>query len=255
VWNKLRDISFELNEFNIGKNGKGIKIKIAQISDLHLRGIGWSLKSLASRINKIQPDLLFFTGDSIDNHNNLDLLNEFLQLFNRKIHKVAILGNWEYWGDVNIEHLKLIYQQNNCDLLINQTETYKINGKRICITGIDDYLGGNADFKRAIQNTSIEDTHIILSHCPEYRDIIQKKLIQMNNSKNRIDYIFSGHTHGGQINLFGFTLFLPQGCGKYMKGWYNDMKPFLYVSKGIGTTILPIRFGARAEVSLFNYYI
>jgi len=68
-----------------------------------------------------------------------------------------------------------------------------------------------------------------------------------------IDLILSGHTHGGQVKLLGFIPYLPQGSGKYVSGWYLDQHKQLYVSKGIGTSILPIRFGARAEISIFNF--
>jgi predicted MPP superfamily phosphohydrolase len=70
-----------------------------------------------------------------------------------------------------------------------------------------------------------------------------------------IDYVFSGHSHGGQLNIFGYIPNLPPGVGNYIKGWYKDKSPELYVSKGIGTSILPIRLGARAEIAVFNYSV
>ena len=68
----------------------------------------------------------------------------------------------------------------------------------------------------------------------------------------KADFILSGHTHGGQINLFGYVPFLPKGSGKYLKGWYDEKSPGMYVSKGIGTSIIPARFFARAEIAIFN---
>lgn len=64
----------------------------------------------------------------------------------------------------------------------------------------------------------------------------------------KIDLVLSGHTHGGQITFFGIVPFKPQGSGRYLKGWYKDTDPKMYISKGIGTSILPIRLGARAEM-------
>ena len=52
----------------------------------------------------------------------------------------------------------------------------------------------------------------------------------------------------------GFTPMLPPGVGRYVKGWFRDRSPMLYVSKGVGTSILPVRFGARAEIAVFNYH-
>ncbi len=71
-----------------------------------------------------------------------------------------------------------------------------------------------------------------------------------------ISYIFAGHNHGGQVTLFGlYAPVLPKKSGDYLKGWYNQEKPYLYLSKGFGTSTLPFRFGARAEITLFYYYI
>lgn len=63
--------------------------------------------------------------------------------------------------------------------------------------------------------------------------------------------ILSGHTHGGQIVLFGNVFFTPLGSGSYVKGWYENEHSRMFVSKGIGTSALPIRFGARAEATIF----
>ena len=82
-----------------------------------------------------------------------------------------------------------------------------------------------------------------MSHCPEYRDIISREKRNIN-----IDLVLSSHTHGGQITFLGFAPFKPRGSGKYLKGWYKQSEPKMYVSKGIGTSIFPIRFGARAEI-------
>ena len=139
--------------------------------------------------------------------------------------------------------LKETYAKNNCELLINENRSLKIKNREISIIGIDDFVGGNADLKTAIKNLNETETNIVLTHCPEHRDIIIKE-----KGNLIIDLILSGHTHGGQITFLGFVPFKPQGSGKYLKAWYNESEPKMYISKGVGTSILPIRFGARAEV-------
>lgn len=239
----------ETNEFYIGTaTNETTNIKVIQISDLHLQSISYQLTQLTNKLNKLRPDIILITGDAIDKAKNISLLNDFLKLIDKDIKKVAILGNWEYWGSVDLTELNKTYTNNNCKLLINQTVQYSIKSRTISITGIDDYLGGNADFETAIKDYQASDHHIILNHCPQYSDQISEQI-----SKDiKVDFILSGHTHGGQINLFGFVPFLPHGSGKYLKGWYNDNTPKLYVSKGIGTSIFPARFGARAEIAIFN---
>lgn len=230
------------NFFDLSKQKK-TKIKIIQISDLHFQELSSVHKSIAKKINSKKPDLIFFTGDSIDNSKNTKALNDFLKLIDQSITKFAITGNWEYWGGVNLAELNQVYSKNNCALLINENRKILIKNRSLSIIGVDDFVGGNADFMKAIHNLKQTETNIVLSHCPEHRDIISKQKGSLN-----IDLVLSGHTHGGQIAFLGFAPFKPNGSGKYLKGWYKDTEPYMYVSKGIGTSILPIRFGARAEV-------
>jgi len=231
------------NYFDVSENSDD-KIKIIQISDLHYDTLRYFHKSIAKRINSSKPDLVFITGDSVDKAEKVEELNDFLKLIDSRIQKYAITGNWEYWGNVDLDKLKEIYQRNNCVLLINENRTLKIKNRGFSVIGIDDFVGGNADFKKATENLVQSETNIVLTHCPEHRDIIEKQ-----KGSLKIDLVLSGHTHGGQINFFGWVPFKPRGSGKYLKGWYKDKEPKMYVSKGIGTTILPIRFGARAEVA------
>lgn len=245
----LEKFFIEINEFYIGSATKDTtNIKVVQISDLHIQSISYQLTQLTKMLNKLQPDLILITGDAIDNAKNIPILNDFLMKIDKDIKKVAILGNWEYWGKVDLTELDKIYKDNNCKLLINQTIQYSFRSETISITGVDDYVGGNADIVKALKDFQNSDHHIILNHCPQYSDNISTQIIK----DIKVDFILSGHTHGGQINLFGFVPFLPEGSGKYLKGWYNENSPKLYVSKGIGTSIFPARFGARAEVAIFN---
>jgi predicted MPP superfamily phosphohydrolase len=237
----------ENNQFNLGHATEdSYDSKVMQISDLHLQSLNSQLKRLIRRINAQKPDLILITGDSIDKKENVFMLDQFLQGIDHSIPKFAILGNWEYWGDVDLEELRHTYAGHNCELLINNSRQIIHNGKSIAITGLDDFVGGNANIDMALREFKKSDYHIILNHCPEYGDIIAEKL------KGRLHYdlMLSGHTHGGQINLFGFIPFKPKGSGRYLKGWYEELN--MYVSKGIGTSILPARFMARAEIAVFR---
>ena len=231
-----------------GATKENSKLKVVQLSDLHLRCIGPGLKKAIAKVNAMKPELIVITGDSINGNKYLPLLDTLLKLFDRDIKKVAILGNWEYSERVNISELRAVYAQNNCDLLINENKQYAFDGKTICITGVDDFTHGKADFTTAVNGLKESDYHIVLTHCPEHRDVIKQEM----SEDMKIDFVLSGHTHGGQINMFGWVPFRPLGSGKYLKEWYTSSFPILYVSKGIGTSIFPIRFRANAEIAVFN---
>jgi predicted MPP superfamily phosphohydrolase len=239
----------ETNRYTLKSNtGSPLGLKFIQISDLHLKSVNSQLRRLAKKINAQNPDLIFLTGDAIESDQQQPVLDELLGLLNHNIRKVAILGNWEYWGGVDLLRLKAVYQKHNCDLLINQAVRYQFKGASVSITGIDDFVGGKASFSDAIQDFQSSDCHIILNHCPQYAVTIANEI----TADMVPSAILSGHTHGGQVNLFGYIPFLPKGSGKYIKGWYKVGNHDLYVSKGLGTSMLPIRFGSRAEIAVFD---
>jgi uncharacterized protein len=243
----IERLFIETNEFYIGSATKETtKLKVVQLSDLHIHSINYQLTQLTKTLNKLHPDLILITGDAIDDAQNISLLHDFLKLIDKDLKKVAILGNREYWGQVDLFELRNIYKGNNCSLLINQSIQFELNSKTISITGVDDFVAGNPDIEAALKEYKPSDYHIILNHCPEYSD----RISEIPGIK--ADFIVSGHTHGGQFDLFGFTPFLPPGCGRYLKGWYTENSPKLYVSKGIGTSIIPARLGASAEIAIFN---
>ena len=239
----------EVNEFFIGKTSSNTSnLKFVQVSDLHLQSIKSYHKKLVNKLNKLKPDIIFLTGDICDRKRYLNLVDEFLSSIDNNIKKVAILGNWENKCGLDIEALRSVYQKHNCDLLVNESKKFIIKGTSINVTGIDDLVEGRPDFVSAVSNYISADYHIVLAHCPAQRDVIQQQMRDIP-----VDLVLSGHTHGGQINILGYTPFVPSGSGDYLKGWYKDSIPHLYVSKGIGTTVLPLRFGSRAEIAIFNF--
>lgn len=241
-------VFIELNEFFLGNsNSQTDNIKILQISDLHLRSIKPKHLELVKQVNKIKPDLILFTGDVIDRNKSLKNLDKYLAMFDPIIQKTAILGNWECWKVHPLELLD-IYQKHDCELIVNHSFRYEFGNTSISISGMDDLVAGKADFNMAMEFYQKSDYHVIMTHCPHHRDIIQG---QMKNIP--IDLILAGHTHGGQINILGISPFTPEGSGRYISGWYREELPHMYVSRGIGTSGLPIRFGSRAEITIFNF--
>ena len=237
----------EWNFFDLS-NGNDDKLKIIHLSDLHIRNIASIHSEITAKINQKSPDLLVITGDSVEKPANLPLLYQFLNMIDKPIQKFAILGNWEHKGNIDFNELKEIYAAHNCKLLINENQNITVNNKTVTVIGIDDFNMGKADFYRATANIKPGETVIALTHCPQHRDIIETE-----GKDLKIDLVLSGHTHGGQINFFGYAPIRPRGSGKYLKGWYKDAEPIMYVSKGVGTSNIPIRFGPKAE--MVEYHI
>lgn len=235
-------------EFDISENDAD-PITVLQLTDIHLKEINFSIKNIAEKVNKLRPDVLLFTGDTIARNRFFNQLEPLLKLFDNDILKIAILGNKEYTSNISLIEFKRIFKKYNGHLLVNENFIYTKNNRTINFLGIDDLIGGNADYMASVKTIKNKKLNtIVLNHCPAYKDQIDTL---NENEKVNIRAIISGHTHGGQITFFGKKIYTPGGSGDYLKGWYESDQSKMYVSKGIGTTILPIRFFARAEASIF----
>lgn len=235
-------------EFDLSENNPD-PISLVQLSDIHLKEINFSLENIAEKVNAMNPDILLFTGDTVARSRHFVHLERLLALFNDKILKIVILGNKEYSSRISIPDFENIFKKHNGTLLVNENYIFTKNGRSINILGIDDLIGGQADYLKSV--STIKDkksSTVIINHCPAY-----KNQIDVLNQKEKVNIkaIISGHTHGGQITFFGMKIYTPEGSGEYLRGWYENDKSRMYVSKGIGTTIFPVRFCARAEASIF----
>lgn len=230
------------------REGREDTIKVIQLTDLHIKEIKAYHKWIGRRITREKPDLLFFTGDSINWPNQLSLLEAFLKLIPLEIPKIVIMGNKEYDGRVTPEMYHELFGKYNGKLLINDSLTFTKGKRQINIVGIDDLLKGSPNYTMAVQNLNSSLSTVVLNHCPQYRDTIDRLNQEL---KVNLMLILCGHTHGGQIQFFGKEFYKPGGSGKYLNGWYKSEQSLMYVSKGIGTSYLPIRFGARAEAPIF----
>lgn len=227
-------------------------IAIVQISDLHLRRVGDLEERVAENVGALRPDLVVFTGDSIHDAEALPLLSDFLGLLDPATPKCSILGNWERWCGVDIGELRSIYASSNCRLLVNESAVYEYGRAEIRVTGLDDMIEGRPDIDAALRETKPSLNHLLLAHCPGQRDVIDFGALSQS-SDSAPQYMLSGHTHGGQVSLWGLAPVRPRGSGRYVAGWYSGEGPDLYVSRGLGWTSLPIRLGSVPEIALFEW--
>ncbi|MEX0891561.1 MAG: metallophosphoesterase [Gemmatimonadota bacterium] len=224
----------------------GATLRFAQLSDLHLRKPGAMHEAIAAELAEAELDFLLVTGDAVDDSNALPALADFLAML-PPVPKYAILGNWEHWGEVDRRDLARTYDRADGRLLVNDSTVHRARGASVRITGLDDFVAGEPDLAEALGPGRIqEEGHILLAHCPAQRDALEL-------AGTSVDCILSGHTHGGQIRLLGWSPALPRGSGGYVSGWYPEGPAPMYVSRGIGTSVIPARLGAPPEVALFEW--
>ena len=238
----------------------GGRVSFAQLSDLHLHRIGRHEEHIAEAVNRLEPDFLVITGDTIDRADRVSILDSFLGMLD-PIQGFAVLGNWEHHSQVDLAALKRTYSVHSINLLVNQSTILEHRGKRLLITGLDDLGLGSPDIHRALDGAMPARQHLILAHCPAQRDDLLRDAGWGSSfdpthpnllGKDESVLVLSGHTHGGQICVGGWAPVRPRGSGRYVAGWYTDGPILLYVSRGLGTTLLPIRFGSVPEIAYFE---
>ena len=210
--------------------------KIVFISDLHISKFNKSrLKRIVKLINKQNPDLVLSGGDYIHGHTgettlNIETVAEELSKINAPI--ISVLGNHDGWFDKY--RVKKALENNGIKVLSNSN----IELEGISIAGVEDLQTGIPDIKTTLENTS--SPRILLTHTPDIYDDI----------KENVDLILAGHLHGGQVRLplYGAIL-LPSNFGKKFEyGLYDYNGNKMIVTKGLGTSILTLRFNCIPEI-------
>ena len=231
-------------------------VRIAHLTDLHLRDFGDYQERVAQSVNEAKPDVILLTGDSIDRRSRLPVLAAFLGALDERVPKYAIVGNWEHQCRVDFDALARIYAGNNGRLLLNESARCTHGSSELLVTGLDDFLRGMPNLSLALQGEEPRTMHVLLTHCPAHCDAMRA---ERNGSDAaalahfRPQLVLAGHTHGGQVNIGGFCPWRPGGSGRYVSGWYADATTHMYVSRGIGVVDIPVRFGARPEVAIMDW--
>lgn len=220
--------------------------KIVFVSDIH-HGPHFSKKrigKLVNRINSLKPDIILLGGDYVENDAKyIKPCFEELQYLNAPLGVFGVLGNHDHSKDVSMVEGEM--KKAGITLLKNKAEWVSVKDGGIKIGGVDDLYFGRKDIGPTVNDVQEEDFVILLSHNPDYAEKIKN---------NKIDIVLSGHTHGGQITLFGlWAPYIPSNYGqKYRSGMVETDYTKVYVSKGVGTNVIPLRFFTHPEITVVN---
>ena len=219
---------------------------VAQVSDLHFGGTLRKVHRRAARvIRRVKPDVLLITGDSTGYQKGLRSLDTWLSSLETAAgHRYAVLGNWEYLLSPSTGIIEEVYRKNGVKLLINESVDLNIRGRALRITGLDDLLLGHPDYTLAGRPGPAGGQEILLVHEPAGADRLKGRARNLT--------ILSGHTHGGQFTFFGKALYTPVGSGDYVEGEYTVGGNRLIVSRGIGASTIPFRWGPEPDIRILR---
>ena len=241
------------------------KLRVVQISDLHLGSFNFRyhiLERAVRLINQLQPDLILFTGDLVNNFAwELKGWGQVLEKLEAKLGKFAVLGNHDY-GDYsswstpelkksNFESIKYFYKKINFKLLLNENSILLHNGEEIAVIGVENW--GHPPFKKygnlkkALKKCEHVKFKILLSHDPSHwpEEVVEHTDIVLT---------LSGHTHGMQA---GVTLKNKQWSPikykyKHWAGLHREASQYLNVNRGLGWMGFPGRLGMRPEITCID---
>lgn len=237
----------EVNRYKI-KDTQLAGVKVVFASDFHIKPYQQKrLRKSVELINSQNPDLVLSVGDFVSGHNakmTMPIENIAKELGNikSKYGFYTTLGNHDSWHGTKLISESL--EKYGIKVLANENTSVMVNGKTIYIAGIEDLMTGNPDIYKALEGTKTPT--ILLTHSP---DMFPKVHYPINLT-------LSGHTHGGQIRIpfFGPIFTASRYGNKYASGlavFKNGNK--MITTKGIGTSILPIRFNCMPEIVVIEF--
>lgn len=228
----------EVTHHHVQVPGLKQRLKVAHLTDLHLRGWGRREQKLLELLAEQKPELIVITGDTsspgatdADRYQLLSKLQAPLGVY-------AVRGNWELWAPMEDE--EGLYRKAGIRSLMN--ESLRV-GDTLWLVGLDDALAGEPDVARGFGALPAGQPCVTLMHSPALFD----------EAAGRCALALAGHTHGGQVRLPGVgALWLPPGSGTYEAGWYERNGSKLYVSRGLGNSLLDLRFLCRPELAILT---
>ncbi len=243
VWYEPQALQIEKIAFPTSSTGG--PIRLLQVSDLHLSSFNSYFARVAKQVADLQPDLIVLTGDYLEQERNIRGVLSFLKELKATHGIYAVQGNWEYWSRLEGENLRRHFAGAGVKLLINERADLDIKGRALSIFGLD-YPSSNDHLHQLQKEVDPQRFNLLLSHVPAFSHE------QLNE---HINLVLSGHTHGGQVRLpFLPPFYLPRYSGRFVAGFYqvSQHQIPLYVSRGVGTSVLPLRFFCRPEIGLFE---
>lgn len=225
--------------------------KIVALSDLHVGSPHITLDKLRQVVrltNEQNPDLIVLLGDYViqgvigGRFIAPESFVEVLKDLRAPLGVYAVLGNHDWW--FGNERVTLAFERVGIRVLTNEAVALRRNGQILWLAGLGDYYMQLHDIEKTRRAVSTADPILAITHTP---DIFLKLPPQ-------VILTLAGHTHGGQVNLplLGRRV-VPSDYGeKYAIGLVEEGARRLFVSPGIGTSILPLRFRVPPEISVLT---
>ena len=243
---EANSLSLERVEIKLPRLPKRLDgLKVIHLSDIHhspFTGLDHINRAIKVA-NRLKPDMFVLTGDFVSHEAEyIRPVAEALGTLKAEFGVHACLGNHDHWTDPYLVADEL--RNAGINVLINEGKRFDVRGVSIWLAGVDDHMVGKTDLPLALKGSFPDEFKLLLAHNP----IIFRKAVRAG-----VDLTFSGHTHGGQVKVRTKPeqdRLLPRR--KLTAGLHQRKESAIYITRGIGTVVLPIRYQCPPEISLLE---
>jgi len=218
-------------------------LKIIHLSDTHHSPFT-GLEHIARAVkiaNRLRPDMFILTGDYVSHETRfIAPVAEVLGELKSEFGTFACLGNHDHWTDADLVTRR--FRDNGMTVLINEGFRFEAHGASLWLAGVDDHMVGKTDLPSALRGSYPDEMKLLLAHNP----LIFRQAVRLG-----VDLTLSGHTHGGQIKIRDDEKRLIRRR-KLSSGLHQRKNSQIYITRGIGTVVLPVRYQCPPEISLLQ---
>ncbi len=226
-------------------------LKVAVLSDIHVDR--WfvdekKVRSIVERTNQLEPDVIVILGDYMSGNGWVrqqvepEVFAPILKNLNAPLGVYSVLGNHDWWYDG--KHLREELERNGIKVLENEVMQLNARNTSLWLVGLSDLWTRPQRINETIERVPQGEPIIALAHNPD----IFPRLPQ------HVQLLLGGHTHGGQVRfpIIGSVVASSRLGDRYSRGHVFENNRHLFVTTGIGTSIMPVRFGVTPEIVLLT---
>ncbi len=231
-------------EIRLARGGRGLDgLRVAFLSDVHAGNFldEEDFLKICQIVAAEAPDLICLGGDLVNlwEHEILHL-RKGLSLLQPPLGVFAVYGNHEYDAARRPELWRSVLEEQGIEVLKNRGCRISRGDASLWLAGVDDLLAGKPNLEAALDGRAVGEPIVLLSHHPDFFE---------EAADVGVDVQLSGHTHGGQILIAGRTPLRHTHEG-YWAGRFERDGAQLYVGRGVGVSLIPVRIGAPAEIAI-----
>lgn len=261
IWTVWGNTALTVSEFTISNSripSAFSGFRIAQVSDLHNAEFGRNNATLLRMLSENEPDIIVITGDMVDfSHTDIDIALAFAKEAVQIAPVYYVTGNHEAHLS-EYDQFRISLETAGVTVLEDKTIWLEQDGEKLMLIGLSDPdFTVNGDMFADVSSTTSAKLDALLGGESSYTILLfhRPELFETYVDCG-VGLVLSGHAHGGQFRLpFVGGLIAPnQGLfPKYDAGLYTDGGTDMIVSRGIGNSIIPLRFNNRPEVVLVEF--